>query len=210
MKAEPTASAAATVKVICENPAAKNLPPHLLEPAQGKLDANREQEQDDADFGESFDVPRIGDKRERIGTEQHAGDDEAGERGKFETMERQNYQQRAGEDDGEIAKDVQLLHGGLKVGRLVALATVRDWLQNRVGLSPEVQTHLLVTIVVIAGLWILERLVLAVVYRRVPGPWTRYRSPTTAPSLNRTSSGLVIRPEWLPGWPFPSPSSCPG
>src|SRR3989442_4240568 len=66
-KAEPTASADATVKVICENPAAKNLPPHLLEPAQGKLDANREQEQDDADFGESFDVPRIGDERERIG-----------------------------------------------------------------------------------------------------------------------------------------------
>jgi len=50
------------------------------------------------------------------------------------------------------------------------LATVRDWLRDRLGLSPEVQTHLLVTIIVIAGLWIIERVVLAVVYRRVTDP----------------------------------------
>jgi len=115
-------------------------------------------------------------------------------------MQCQNYQQRAGEDDGEIAKDVQLLHGGLKVGRPVALATVRDWLQNRVGLSPEVQTHLLVTIVVIAGLWILERLVLAVVYRRVTDPWTRYRWRKTITYLTLTIGVLVIGREWLEGF----------
>jgi len=62
------------------------------------------------------------------------------------------------------------------------LATVRDWLQNRIGLSPAVQMHLLVTIVVIAGLWIIERLVLAVVYRRVTDPWSRYRCARASPT----------------------------
>ena len=80
------------------------------------------------------------------------------------------------------------------------MATVRDWLQNRVGLSPEVQTHLLVTIVVIAGLWILERLVLAVVYRRVTDPWTRYRWRKTITYLTLTIGVLVIGREWLEGF----------
>ncbi len=77
---------------------------------------------------------------------------------------------------------------------------MRDWLQNRVGLSPEVQTHLLVTIVVIAGLWILERLVLAVVYRRVTDPWTRYRWRKTITYLTLTIGVLVIGREWLEGF----------
>src|SRR5437762_14214977 len=65
--------------------------------------------------------------------------------------------------------------GGPKVKRLLALATVSDWLHDRLGLSPAVQTHLLITVLVIAGLWLLERVVLAVVYRRFKDPWTRYR-----------------------------------
>src|SRR5258705_14021141 len=96
-------------------------------------------------------------------------------------VKNQNDQQRAGKDDREVAKDVQLFHGGLKLGRPVALATVRDWLQNRVGLSPAVQMHLLVTIIVIAGLWIIERLILAVVYRRGTHPRTRAPPRTTKP-----------------------------
>jgi small-conductance mechanosensitive channel len=50
-----------------------------------------------------------------------------------------------------------------------------DWLQTRLGLSPELQGKLLLTLLTIAGLWILHRLALALMYRRVTDPWTRYR-----------------------------------
>jgi small-conductance mechanosensitive channel len=80
------------------------------------------------------------------------------------------------------------------------LPTVRDWLTNRVGLSPEVQTHLLVTFVVIAGLWLLERLVLAVVYRRFTDPWTRYRWRKSVTYLFLAIAVLVIGREWLEGF----------
>jgi small-conductance mechanosensitive channel len=80
------------------------------------------------------------------------------------------------------------------------LATVRDWLQNRIGLSPAVQTHLLVTIIVIAGLWVLERVVLAVVYRRFTDPWTRYRWRKSVTYLFLAIAVLVIGREWLEGF----------
>ena len=80
------------------------------------------------------------------------------------------------------------------------MATVRDWLRDRIGLSPEVQMHLLVTIIVIAGLWIIERLVLAVVYRRVTDPWTRYRWRKTITYLTLAIGVLVIGREWLEGF----------
>src|SRR2546426_6769801 len=95
---------------------------------------------------------------------------------------------------------MELFHGGLKLGGPVALATVRDWLQDRIGLSPAVQMHLLVTIIVIAGLWIIERLVLAVVYRRVTDPWTRYRWRKTITYLTLAIGVLVIGREWLEGF----------
>jgi small-conductance mechanosensitive channel len=50
-----------------------------------------------------------------------------------------------------------------------------DWLQTRLGLSPELQGKLLLTLLTIAGLWILHRLALALVYRRVTDAWSRYR-----------------------------------
>ncbi len=50
-----------------------------------------------------------------------------------------------------------------------------DWLQTRLGLSPELQTKLLSTVLIVFGLWLLHRLVLTLVYRRVTDPWTRYR-----------------------------------
>src|SRR2546428_8687821 len=94
---------------------------------------------------------------------------------------------------------------GLKLGLPVAWCEVCDWPRERIGLSTEVQMPLLVTIVVIAGLWILERLVLAVVYRRVTDPWTRYRWRKTITYLTLTIGVLVIGREWLAGVQFPVP-----
>jgi small-conductance mechanosensitive channel len=80
------------------------------------------------------------------------------------------------------------------------LATVNEWLQDRVGLSPAVQTHLLVTIVVIGVLWILQRIVLAIAYRRFTDPWTRYRWRKTIAYLFLAIGILVIGREWLEGF----------
>jgi small-conductance mechanosensitive channel len=80
------------------------------------------------------------------------------------------------------------------------LATVRDWLQDRLGLSPAVQTHLLVTVVVIGVLWILERIVLAIAYRRFTDPWTRYRWRKSVTYLFLAIAVLVIGREWLEGF----------
>ena len=77
---------------------------------------------------------------------------------------------------------------------------MRDWLQTRLGLSPAIQMHLLVTVIVIVGLWIIERLVLAVVYRRVTDPWKRYRWRKTLNYLTLAIGVLVIGREWLEGF----------
>src|SRR5437016_12991578 len=50
-----------------------------------------------------------------------------------------------------------------------------DWLQTHLGMNPELQTKLLATVATIVGLWLLRRVVLGVVYRRVQDPWGRYR-----------------------------------
>src|SRR5256886_11823881 len=60
--------------------------------------------------------------------------------------------------------------------------------------------HLLVTIIVIAGLWLLERIVLAVVYRRFTDPWTRYRWSRSVRYLFLAIAVLVIGREWLEGF----------
>ena len=77
---------------------------------------------------------------------------------------------------------------------------MREWLQDRLGLSSAVQTHLLVTIVVIGVLWILERIVLAIAYRRFTDPWTRYRWRKTIAYLFLAIGILVIGREWLEGF----------
>ena len=77
---------------------------------------------------------------------------------------------------------------------------MRDWFQDRLGLSPAVQMHLLITFIVIAGLWVLERLVLAIVYRRFTDPWTRYRWRKSVTYLFLVVAVLVIGREWLEGF----------
>jgi small-conductance mechanosensitive channel len=62
------------------------------------------------------------------------------------------------------------------------------------------QTHLLVTAVVIAGLWLLQRLVLAIVYRRFTDPWTRYRWRKGVTYVALAIAVVVIGREWLEGF----------
>src|SRR2546425_6298229 len=50
-----------------------------------------------------------------------------------------------------------------------------DWLQTRLGISPELQMRVLGAVATIVGLWLVHRIVLGLVYRRVRDPWGRYR-----------------------------------
>src|SRR5438034_7180261 len=50
-----------------------------------------------------------------------------------------------------------------------------EWLQSRLGISPELQLRLFATLATIVGLWLVHRIALGLVYRRVRDPWGRYR-----------------------------------
>src|SRR2546427_3744631 len=50
-----------------------------------------------------------------------------------------------------------------------------DWLQTHLGVNPELQTRLLATAGTIVGVWLVRRVVMGFVYRRVRDPWSRYR-----------------------------------
>ncbi len=75
-----------------------------------------------------------------------------------------------------------------------------DWLQQHLGLSPAVQMHLLVSVLAIAGLWLLQKIVLAVVYRRVTDPYTRYRWRKATTYIFIVVGVLVVGREWLEGF----------
>ena len=77
---------------------------------------------------------------------------------------------------------------------------MRDWFQERFGLSPAVQTHLLVTFAVIAVLWLFHRVILAIAYRRFTDPWTRYRWRKSVGYIFLLVALLVIGREWLEGF----------
>src|SRR5438477_9885061 len=51
-----------------------------------------------------------------------------------------------------------------------------DWLRSHLGMSPQLQTRLLVTVGTIVGLWLVRHFVLGLVYRRVRDPGGPYRS----------------------------------
>jgi small-conductance mechanosensitive channel len=77
---------------------------------------------------------------------------------------------------------------------------VRDWLEQRLGLSPVLQMHVLVSVIAIAGLWLLQKIVLAVVYRRVTDPYIRYRWRKATTYLFIVVGVLVVGREWLEGF----------
>ena len=74
-----------------------------------------------------------------------------------------------------------------------------DWLQTRLGMSPELQMKMLATLIVVFGLWLLHRIALALVYRRVTDPWSRYRwrKGTTYAAL--ALGAILVGRTWIPG-----------
>ena len=60
--------------------------------------------------------------------------------------------------------------------------------------------HLLVSVLAIAGLWLLQKIVLAVVYRRRTDPYTRYRWRKATTYIFIVVGVLVVGREWLEGF----------
>ncbi len=74
-----------------------------------------------------------------------------------------------------------------------------DWLQTRLGLSPDLQARLLSTLLTVVGLWLLHRVVLALVYRGVTDPWSRYRWRKTTTYVLLLVGFLIVGRMWFEG-----------
>jgi small-conductance mechanosensitive channel len=75
---------------------------------------------------------------------------------------------------------------------------VSDWLQAH-GLSPDLQSRLLLTAITIGVLWAAHRVVLSVAYRRATDPWIRYRWRKAVTYVALTLGIIVIGRTWIPG-----------
>lgn len=79
------------------------------------------------------------------------------------------------------------------------MTPLTEWLQQKLGISPLTQAHILSTVLVVLGLWLLRKLVLTVAYRRVTDPWSRYRWRKTITYLTIATGILVIGRMWFVG-----------
>jgi small-conductance mechanosensitive channel len=74
-----------------------------------------------------------------------------------------------------------------------------DWLQSHLGVSPQLQTRLLVTVATIVGLWLVRHFVLGFVYRRVRDPWGRYRWRKVLTYVLVTVGVVTVGGVWFSG-----------
>jgi len=78
------------------------------------------------------------------------------------------------------------------------MRAMTDWLQTH-GLSPELETKLLITAVSIALLWALNRIVLGLAYRRVTDPWARYRWRKAVTYTTLAVGVILVGRTWFAG-----------
>ncbi len=74
-----------------------------------------------------------------------------------------------------------------------------EWMQQRFSLSADLQTRLLNTLALLVGLWLLRRLGLALLYRRVKDPWARYRWRKGTTYVAVVLGALLVGRVWIGG-----------
>src|SRR2546426_2211538 len=74
-----------------------------------------------------------------------------------------------------------------------------EWLQTRLGISPELQLRLFATLATIVGLWLVHRIALGLVYRRVRDPWGRYRWRKGLTYVLVAAGVVIVGRMWIPG-----------
>ena len=73
-----------------------------------------------------------------------------------------------------------------------------EWLQAH-GLSPQLETKLVISAISIAVLWALHRIVLSLAYRRVTDPWARYRWRKVVTYATLAVGIVVVGRTWFAG-----------
>ncbi|HYL55333.1 MAG TPA: mechanosensitive ion channel domain-containing protein [Gemmatimonadales bacterium] len=74
-----------------------------------------------------------------------------------------------------------------------------DWVQTHLGISPELQLRIFATLGTVAGLWVLQKLILALVYRRVHDPWSRYRWRKSLTYVFMVAGIAIVGRMWFAG-----------
>jgi small-conductance mechanosensitive channel len=74
-----------------------------------------------------------------------------------------------------------------------------DWLQTHLGISPELQLRIFATLGTVVGLWVLHKLILALVYRRVHDPWSRYRWRKSLTYVFMVAGIIIVGRMWFAG-----------
>src|SRR5216110_1317902 len=74
-----------------------------------------------------------------------------------------------------------------------------DWLQTHLGMNPVFQLRLLATLATMVGLWLVHRIALALVYRRVRDPRSRYSWRKTLTYLLYAVGIVIVGRMWFPG-----------
>src|SRR5213596_3684013 len=80
-----------------------------------------------------------------------------------------------------------------------------QWLQTRLGLTPVLEAKLVGTLATIVGLWLLHRIALALVYRRVTNPWIRYRWRKSSTYALLAAGVVSVGGMWFAGLQAPEP-----
>jgi small-conductance mechanosensitive channel len=76
---------------------------------------------------------------------------------------------------------------------------MRTWLEQEIGLSAALQDRLLATLLVVGSLWLIQRIILALAYRRAQDPWLRYRWRKSVNYLTLLVGLVLIGRLWLEG-----------
>lgn len=76
---------------------------------------------------------------------------------------------------------------------------MRTWLEQEIGLSAALQDRLLATLLVVGSLWLIQRVILALAYRRAQDPWLRYRWRKSVNYLTLLVGLVLIGRIWVEG-----------
>ena len=76
---------------------------------------------------------------------------------------------------------------------------MRTWLEQEIGLSAALQDRLLATLLVVGSLWLIQRITLALAYRRAQDPWLRYRWRKSVNYLTLLVGLVLIGRIWVEG-----------
>lgn len=76
---------------------------------------------------------------------------------------------------------------------------MRTWLEQEIGLSAALQDRLLATLLIVGSLWLIQRITLALAYRRAQDPWLRYRWRKSVNYLTLLVGLILIGRIWVEG-----------